>query len=125
MNYKKKKKAFTLIELIIVIAILALLIAIALPRYQKSREKAAITSHNANVKILKTATEQYIAEQGDAIGDRTTLSADNLSEYLETIPKVPKGIPDLKATDYSITITSTGNSYDVKVEPEEIAEQVK
>lgn len=32
----KKKKGFTLIELIIVIAILALLIAIAIPRYQRS-----------------------------------------------------------------------------------------
>ncbi len=55
----KKKKAFTLIELIIVIAILALLIAIAIPKYQKSNLSAQATAHNANVRVLKNAAILY------------------------------------------------------------------
>ena len=52
---KKKKKAFTLLELLVVLAILAILIAIAIPVYKGQKEKAAITAHNANVRVLETA----------------------------------------------------------------------
>ena len=52
MNKKKKRQAFTLVELIIVIAILGILAAIAIPKYNKSRIKAAETAHLANVEIV-------------------------------------------------------------------------
>ena len=42
---KKKKKGFTLLELLVVLAILAILIAIAIPVYKGQKEKAAITAH--------------------------------------------------------------------------------
>lgn len=119
---KDKKKAFTLIELIIVIAILALLIAIALPRYQKSREQAAITAHNANVKILKTATQQYLADSTKQEINKVSGNANSpefLLQYLESTPEVPKGVPDVTQDNYTITIIPDGSSYTVTVDPKE------
>ena len=53
MKNKKKRQAFTLVELIIVIAILGILAAIAIPKYNKSRIKAAETAHRTNVEMLR------------------------------------------------------------------------
>ena len=61
-KFKNKKSGFTLIELIIVIAIIAILAAIAIPKYQKSKKQAAITAHNANVSMLKTAASVKLNE---------------------------------------------------------------
>ena len=119
---KNKKKSFTLIELIIVIAILALLIAIALPRYQNSREQAAITAHNANVKILKTATQQFLADStSEEISKISTnpINLNFLSPYLESIPKVPKGVPNVNQDTYTITINTENSPYTVEVKPNE------
>ena len=67
---KKKKKGFTLLELLVVLAILAILIAIAIPVYKNQKEKAAITAHNANVRVLETAVESYSQDHdGELPGD--------------------------------------------------------
>lgn len=85
-----KRGGFTLIELVIVIAILALLIAIALPRYQKSNLSAQATAHNANVRMIKNAAVLYSMDHENV----TTISMNDLAEYLENkeIPKPAKSL---------------------------------
>lgn len=92
----KKKKAFTLIELIIVIAILALLIAIAIPKYQKSNLSAQATAHNANVRVLKNAAILYSIDHPD---DKD-IKQDEIKPYLESgeFPKPAKALPDKNFT---------------------------
>ena len=86
----KKKKAFTLIELIIVIAILALLIAIAIPKYQKSNLSAQATAHNANVRVLKNAAILYSIDHPE----EGKIEEKNLKPYLESgeYPKLAKAM---------------------------------
>ena len=92
----KKKKAFTLIELIIVIAILALLIAIAIPKYQKSNLSAQAAAHNANVRVLKNAAILYSIDHPD---DKE-IKQDEIKPYLESgeFPKPAKALPDKNFT---------------------------
>lgn len=92
----KKKKAFTLIELIIVIAILALLIAIAIPKYQKSNLSAQATAHNANVRVLKNAAILYSIDHPE----EGKIEEKNLKPYLESgeFPKPAKALDESKFT---------------------------
>ena len=103
---KKKKKGFTLLELLVVLAILAILIAIAIPVYKNQKEKAAITAHNANVRVLETALESYRQDNsGKLPGDLEDLVK---GEYIKSVPKLPAGaVTDSKETEYKIV--SGGN----------------
>ncbi|MDU5527002.1 MAG: prepilin-type N-terminal cleavage/methylation domain-containing protein [Finegoldia magna] len=84
---KNKKKGFTLLELLVVLAILAILIAIAVPVYKGQKEKAAITAHNANVRVLETALESYRQDNdGKLPGNLQELVK---GEYIKSVPKVP------------------------------------
>ncbi len=58
---KKREEGFTLIELVIVIAIIGILMAIAIPNYMSARQNAAVNATKANLKNLATAIELYIA----------------------------------------------------------------
>jgi len=61
---KKTKKAFTLIELMIVVAIIAFLASIAIPRYFKYYAKAQQAEVSMILASLHTAQEIYRAEHG-------------------------------------------------------------
>jgi len=53
---------FTLIELLIVIVIIGILAAIAVPKYAATRDKAKLTSVRADVRNAETAEEGYFAD---------------------------------------------------------------
>ena len=52
---KLNKKGFTLAELLIVIAIVAVLVAIAIPIFSSSLTRARVTAHKANARAIKAA----------------------------------------------------------------------
>ncbi|MDR7870028.1 MAG: type II secretion system protein [Tissierellaceae bacterium] len=65
INKKRNKKGFTLIELVVVIAILGILAAIAVPRLGGFRQNAEISADNASAETLAKAAELYVAANGD------------------------------------------------------------
>jgi prepilin-type N-terminal cleavage/methylation domain-containing protein len=56
---KRRKKGFTLIELMIVIAIIAILAAVLVPNFMRAREASRLTACKSNLKNISTAVETY------------------------------------------------------------------
>lgn len=59
-----RKKGFTLIELIIVIAVISILIGIALPRFRGMRVEGLIAQAKGELRTLQTAVESYYIHTG-------------------------------------------------------------
>jgi len=67
------KKGFTLIELLIVVVIIGILAAIAIPKFGETRERAYVSSMQADLNQIRTAQEMYYQDNdftyANAIGD--------------------------------------------------------
>ncbi len=64
MKQRQGQKGFTLIELMIVVAVIGVLSAIAIPKYQDFAKKGAVASGIATLSALKTNVEDYMASNG-------------------------------------------------------------
>jgi len=59
---RKNRGGFTLVEIMIVVAIIALLAAIALPNFMRARKRSQATQILADLRMLDAAMDQYFIE---------------------------------------------------------------
>lgn len=111
MTNFKKKKGFTLIELVIVIAIIAILISIAAMKYSTTNLAAEAAAHNANVKVIKSAGILYLTDNPNP---ENGISIENLKDYIEG-GKIPKPAKHLE--DYDSFTVEASDDGDVTVTP--------
>ena len=60
----ERRKGFTLIELLIVVVIIGILAAIAIPKFANTKEQAYLATMKADLRNLATAQESYQYENG-------------------------------------------------------------
>lgn len=80
------REGFTLIELVVVMAILALLVAIAAPRYFGNLERSRETALQQTLSVTREAIDQYYADNGSYPEDLGVLVA---RRYLRSLPFDP------------------------------------
>ncbi len=68
------RKGFTLIELLIVVVIIGILAAIAIPKFSKTREKAYFSAMKSDLKNLMSAEEIYYSSHNYLYADQITTS---------------------------------------------------
>jgi prepilin-type N-terminal cleavage/methylation domain-containing protein len=106
INRKRNQKGFTLIELMIVIAIIGILAAIAIPQFQAYRERGFIASMQADTSSLRTAEEAYFADKGVYTIAVADLGAYGFKNFSAGNSAVIAAVTDINK-DFKITTTST------------------
>jgi type IV pilus assembly protein PilA len=60
----RNRKGFTLIELLIVVVIIGILAAIAIPKFANTKDKAYVAAMKSDLRNLATTEESYAADSG-------------------------------------------------------------
>lgn len=102
MNKNSNKKGFTLVEIMIVVVIIGLLAAMAIPAFQKVRVASQDKAVLNNARQMAAAADQYYLENGSSFANSSSLvGATNYVKALNTVAS--EGYPP--AYTQGITIT--------------------
>lgn len=82
--FTKTNKGFTLVEIMIVVAIIGLLIAIALPNFLEARKKSQRNTCRANLKQIDGATQIVLLESNCTVTMDTLVTA-----FIKSTPLCP------------------------------------
>ena len=100
-KFRQKQKGFTLLEIMIVIAIIGILAAIGVPQYQQYRARGFMATVRSDTKNFHTAVQAYLAENLGASPIQGTWGPGPV-----TVPQYPPAIISALVT---ITVDTTGN----------------
>ncbi|MDK2972797.1 MAG: type pilus assembly protein PilA [Candidatus Sumerlaeota bacterium] len=90
----RAKRGFTLIEIMIVVAIIGILIAVAVPGFIRSRERARVTACQENLIRIDQAIQQYVIQENVQGQFVLTIPLSYLvgeENYLRNMPECPSG----------------------------------
>src|SRR6266700_7593487 len=119
-----KRAGFTLVEIMIVVAIIALLAAIAVPGFRRARKRSQASRILNDLRMIDSACDQYAIETNRKTGDavaitdwtnylrKGSLLSNSGNSLLGTAycPQTVDTIPQVKTADYNVLsdVASTG-----------------
>jgi len=127
MNTSKAKphQAFTLVEIMIVVAIIALLAAIAVPGFLRARKRSQASRILNDLRMIDSAVDQYAIETSRKTGDvvavadwtnyvkKNSLLFNNGNSILGTSygPQTVDTIPQVPPADYTVLSDVAGTGF--------------
>lgn len=88
MKKLTSNKGFTLVEIMIVVVIIGLLAAMAIPAFQKVRASSQDKAVTNNLRQLSAAADQYFLEAGVSAVASSILVGTNSSQYVKQVQTV-------------------------------------
>ena len=97
----RNRKGFTLIELLIVVVIIGILAAIAIPKFANTKQKAYVATVKTDLRNLVTAEEAYFA-------DATTYTTSLATTQFQPSQGVTYSVTAASGTGWMATATHVG-----------------
>jgi prepilin-type N-terminal cleavage/methylation domain-containing protein len=93
-----KRAGFTLVEIMIVVAIIALLAAIAVPGFLRARKRSQASRIIKDLRLIDSAVDQYAIETGRKTGD--VVSVPDWTNYIKKNAVLANTAKDILGNDY-------------------------
>ena len=103
----RNSRGFTLIELLIVVVVIGVLAAIAIPKFGRTREKAIVASMKSDLKSLALAQESYSADHNGVYGAFADVQA---APYSHKLSPGNVGSGGLRSNVWYYQITNPGTT---------------